>query len=358
MRVKKMALTMLLVCAVTVSAGAAATVAKPSAHQIFVDGEKVNVAGYMIDDNNYFKLRDIASILNGTSAQFEVVWDAANNAVRLQSGKAYTAVGGECAQISSGDQNAVVTSSAIYNGDDKVELTVYEIGGNNYFKLRDIGQCIDFAVDWDEDKQSIMISSDKGYTSENTDTSDTLDEPQEPPIKPTGTFGNFSDHELWQIVNMLDYGEVNPEYQRWVDAFDGDPVTVTVDIEFYDAFNNKPVAPANIDIMLENKSRTRAPEGFVSLWPKGIPIERVKTDENGKATITVDIPQETYKQIKEDHSWYLLAASDGTRWRDGHDFKYLFMYEYNTLYDGYGTINYEAIQRGTVTMNLTPVAYI
>ena len=59
------------------------TPAKPSTHKIYVDGERANVAAYEINDNNYFKLRDVAAILSGTDAQFEVTWDQATGNITL-----------------------------------------------------------------------------------------------------------------------------------------------------------------------------------------------------------------------------------------------------------------------------------
>ena len=53
-------------------AGAANTAtATPTGNSIYVDGTKVNGAAYMINSNNYFKLRDIAAMVNGSAKQFE-----------------------------------------------------------------------------------------------------------------------------------------------------------------------------------------------------------------------------------------------------------------------------------------------
>ena len=44
-------------------------------------GEKKAFDAYNIEGSNYFKLRDLAYVLNGTDKQFEVGWDAAANAI-------------------------------------------------------------------------------------------------------------------------------------------------------------------------------------------------------------------------------------------------------------------------------------
>ena len=46
--------------------------AKPTASTVLVNGENVAFDAYNINDNNYFKLRDLAYILSGTEKQFEV----------------------------------------------------------------------------------------------------------------------------------------------------------------------------------------------------------------------------------------------------------------------------------------------
>ena len=52
-----------------------------------VDGQPVRPQGYMINGSNYYKLRDIAYILNGTDSQFNVAW---NGGVVVTTGAAYT----------------------------------------------------------------------------------------------------------------------------------------------------------------------------------------------------------------------------------------------------------------------------
>ena len=60
-----------------------------------VDGRSVSCEAYNIDDENYFKLRDMAMLLNGTAAQFSVGYDEAARAVKIVTGEAYVPVGGE-----------------------------------------------------------------------------------------------------------------------------------------------------------------------------------------------------------------------------------------------------------------------
>ena len=140
--------------------------ARQTSSAVLVNGANVSFDAYNINDNNYFKLRDLAYILSGTEAQFEVEWDAANNAIRLTSGRAYTAVGGEMTGKGAGEKTPVLTSSKILLDGAEISLTAYNIDGNNYFKLRDIGAALDFEIDWDGAKNTIVIDTTKGYTAD------------------------------------------------------------------------------------------------------------------------------------------------------------------------------------------------
>jgi hypothetical protein len=140
--------------------------AKPTASRVVVDGKNLSFDAYNINGNNYFKLRDLAYALNGSPTQFDVGWNGANNAIALTSGKPYTAVGGEMASSGAGDKTATPTSSKITLNGGEVSLTAYNIGGNNYFKLRDIAQTFDFGVFWDSANNMIFINAGSSYTPE------------------------------------------------------------------------------------------------------------------------------------------------------------------------------------------------
>lgn len=136
----------------------------PTASTVMVNGKQVAFDAYNIGGNNFFKLRDMAYVLSGSEKQFEVTWDGAKNAINLVSGTPYTAVGGEMAAKGDGNKQATPTTSVIYLDGVQVTLTAYNIGGNNYFKLRDLGQAFDFEVDWDAAAATIVIDTTKTYT--------------------------------------------------------------------------------------------------------------------------------------------------------------------------------------------------
>lgn len=58
---------------------------------------------------------------------------------------------------------ATLNQAPIYVDGTRVELTAYNIGGYNYFKLRDIAELVDFGVEWDQEMAAIQIDTTAGY---------------------------------------------------------------------------------------------------------------------------------------------------------------------------------------------------
>ena len=103
---------------------------------VMVNGQAVAFEAYNSAGNNYFKLRDLAKVLSGTTKQFEVGWDANNNAIDLVPGKEYTPVGGELTSSgNTGNQSAILSTSAVYFDGIKIAYSLQHFG-YNYFKLR------------------------------------------------------------------------------------------------------------------------------------------------------------------------------------------------------------------------------
>ncbi len=136
----------------------------PSKSNVLINGKKVAFEAYNIGGSNYFKLRDLAQAIGSTSKRFEVGWDGAKNAISMTTGKKYTAVGGELKISGDTDiKSAASTTSQIYLNSEEVIFAAYNIGGNNYFKLRDIAAALDFEVTWDSSTNTIGINTSAGY---------------------------------------------------------------------------------------------------------------------------------------------------------------------------------------------------
>lgn len=135
--------------------------AKASTHKIQVNGAPVDIGAYGIGGSNYFKLRDVAMLLKDTQGKFQVGFDDATKKITLTTGEGYTAVGGELAARDSVNRIGNPTASAIFVDGQAVDLMAYNINGNNYFKLRDLGSALGFAVTWDEASRTVNITTAK-----------------------------------------------------------------------------------------------------------------------------------------------------------------------------------------------------
>ncbi len=131
----------------------------PSSQKLTVDGAACSAEIYNIDGSNYFKLRDIAALLNGTDAQFSVNYQSEVKTIFIWTGDPYQSVGGELQIGADKSASAVRSSQQIQINYLPVDLTAYNIGGNNFFKLRDLGDALGFDVDYDSATRTILIST-------------------------------------------------------------------------------------------------------------------------------------------------------------------------------------------------------
>ena len=132
-----------------------------SPQNLRVDGKLVECEKYNIDGSNYFKLRDIAMVLDGTGSQFSVGWDEEKKVISVVTGEGYTPNGSEL-DLSGGDKSASAapsTQTLLINGEVRSDLSAYNIGGNNYFKLRDLGDALGFHVDYDKPSNTAIVIS-------------------------------------------------------------------------------------------------------------------------------------------------------------------------------------------------------
>jgi hypothetical protein len=138
---------------------------------VLVNGQEIEFEAFRIGGYNYFKLRDIAYALSGTERQFYVGWEVTdgNGTISLRSGQAYAIIGGEMAKNTRADREPIPTDAKLLLDGVELNLIAYNIGGSNYFRLRDIAKVVDFSVEWDNGR--ILIDTSKGYTEIATDES-------------------------------------------------------------------------------------------------------------------------------------------------------------------------------------------
>jgi predicted phosphodiesterase len=137
---------------------------KLSNQAVTVDGVAKNLEVYNIDGSNYFKLRDLAFVLNGTGSQFSVGYDEAKKMITCTTGTAYTPDGTELKIGADKSATAAPSAQSLYIDGKASSITAFNIGGNNFFKLRDAGTALKFNVNYDDATRTMLITSNKADT--------------------------------------------------------------------------------------------------------------------------------------------------------------------------------------------------
>jgi len=142
--------------------------AYPRTVSVAVDGSGVEFQMYALRDEkgnetNFIKLRDLAYVLNGTQAQFNIVWDGET---RLESGVPYQSNGSEMTTPFSGERTYQAAADAVRLDGAACSLQAFYLkddagSGYTYYKLRDLGQALDFNVGWDNG--SIYVETGRPY---------------------------------------------------------------------------------------------------------------------------------------------------------------------------------------------------
>jgi len=148
-----------------------ATTTAQSTQTVTLDGKPVELQGYTLQapnggDVTYVKLRDVAALLDGTEAQFNVEWR--NGAIYVAAGKAYTSRNGtELKAITVLDtgfrwNTAPVLFDGLTGAMEGIVITDVENGGHTFFKLRDLAATLGFNVGWSAEK-GVYVETDKPY---------------------------------------------------------------------------------------------------------------------------------------------------------------------------------------------------
>lgn len=135
--------------------------ASPNTAKVKVNGKVVNFDAYNINGNNFFKLRDLAYAINGTSKQFAVNWDDSLKSVAMTTGSAYKANGTELSAQGTKTLNADITNSQLFLDKTQIYPLTYIISNNNYVKLQDLALALDIKVGYDSANRVITIDTEE-----------------------------------------------------------------------------------------------------------------------------------------------------------------------------------------------------
>ncbi|GEM_PF-5128346 len=160
---KKKIISIALVLALVLTAGTASAFAAQvvvSPQKLIVNNVEVKCEVYNIDGSNYFKLRDIAYMLKDTPGRFSVDWDDTAKTISVTIGSDYIPAGGELVTGEDKSATAIESPQKLLVNDELIDgFSVYNIGGNNFFKLRDMGKLLGFEVDYDQASKTMIVNS-------------------------------------------------------------------------------------------------------------------------------------------------------------------------------------------------------
>jgi hypothetical protein len=161
-------LALALCLALGVPAWAAGTEAVLSPQHLVSDGVAVECEKYNINGSNYFKLRDIAALLAYTPAAFGISFNAETNTVLVERGGVYERLGTELVTGKDNSDTCVPSTWKLVVDGAPVSVSTYNIGGSNFYKLRDMGDALGFSVDYNAETNTAIIYSDAGSTATTT----------------------------------------------------------------------------------------------------------------------------------------------------------------------------------------------
>lgn len=137
-----------------------------SSQALTLNGAEKSLYAYNINGNNFVKLRDLASLMNGTAKQFSVEYDNALNAIKMVANSPYVSNGQENVKLST-PRKVEASSQIVYKNGIAVTPMAYNIDGNNFVMLRDIGLLFDFNVSFDNATKTIRIDTAAPYNPAN-----------------------------------------------------------------------------------------------------------------------------------------------------------------------------------------------
>lgn len=130
-----------------------------SPQDLYINKQRTDLKGYNIEDHNYYRLRDLASLLKIHDLNFSLWGDDKRIIINLDETYKDSKDQGVLAKKDlSQALEKEMTLKLIKNGQaESHQVKAYNIEGYNYFKLRDMGSYLNYDVDYDEKNNLAMI---------------------------------------------------------------------------------------------------------------------------------------------------------------------------------------------------------
>lgn len=136
----------------------------PNDARFIVGQAEVKPTAFLIEGENYIKLRDLAQALSGTEKAFSVDYDIETQMILLERGGEYVPLGTELAGLcdAAARQMKASTQKIALDG-APLEIAAYGIDGVNYVKLRDLARMLDCGVTYDSATKTVGLEPAYSY---------------------------------------------------------------------------------------------------------------------------------------------------------------------------------------------------
>ncbi len=126
---------------------------------VLAQDQAIAVEAYNINDYNYFKLRDVAQSLQGSEKSFDLQYNEESRSIYVSTGQSYSSLGTELNPPQNTDtvKQAAPSKAALYIDGAPASLSAYNLDGYTYYKLQDLGQALNFDVQYDEVGRRVLI---------------------------------------------------------------------------------------------------------------------------------------------------------------------------------------------------------
>ncbi len=124
------------------------------------DGTPSSIPAYNIEGSNYFKIRDLAKLLNGSTAQFSVSVSEDDQSINISKGGAYSERGDEMSELSENVLNVGKSPWKLVVDGTETPASAYSIDGSNYYKIRDLSDALGLEVEYNEKTKCVKLSSE------------------------------------------------------------------------------------------------------------------------------------------------------------------------------------------------------
>lgn len=299
----------------------------PSNTNIYITGEDENkkadgLALYSIWGYNYIKLRDIGYLMN-----YNIIWDDESKEIHVSKGN--ETIESSNIYMEAEVKNAVSVNQAIYVNDEKHEnLTAYNIDGYTYFKLRDIGEILNFSCTWDAETNSVFLDQSKGDIDETVGYT-AIDDFANNYLKETLDRKVISGYDCKYNANSEDYKDISNYIQKSINSNFNDSYYSISEITSKYNYDNKQHDVITLTFYFNAKGYSYGNIGYRVYAIDGIAkIITTIGSKNDDFDITkLKAPDITDEElidmaVKADHNSYKVSETNVKRYFDMNDLKF------------------------------------